>query len=137
MIKRLSHTTIWVLDQDKAHDFYVNTLGLEVRTDAKMGPMRWLTVGPKDQPDLEISLMLVGAGPALDEDSAAMLRTLVEKGALGAGVFETDDVQRDYEELKKKGVEFKSPPTEQFYGIEAIMKDPFGNWFSFTQHKPH
>jgi catechol 2,3-dioxygenase-like lactoylglutathione lyase family enzyme len=137
VIKRLSHTTIWVLDQDQAHDFYVNKLGMEVRTDAQMGKMRWLTVGPADQPDLEISLMLVGAGPALDEETAGLLRTLVEKGALGAGVFETDDIQRDYEELKKKGVEFKSPPTEQFYGTEAIVKDPFGNWFSFTQHKPH
>ena len=54
MIQKLSHTTIYVLDQDAAYDFYVNKLGLEVRTDAKMGNgFRWLTVGPKGQPELD------------------------------------------------------------------------------------
>ena len=137
MIKRLSHSTIWVTDQDVAYDFYVNKLGFAVRTDANMGKMRWLTVGPKDQPDLEIVLMKLDAGPMMDEETVGLLRRLVAKGALGAGVFETDDIHKDYAELVKKGVEFKAPPQEQFYGIEAIMKDPFGNWFSFTQHKPH
>jgi len=137
MIRKLSHCTIWVLDQDVALDFYVNKLGLSVRTDANMGKMRWLTVGPKDQPDLEIALMKVGTGDMMDEETAGLLRKLVEKGALGAGVFETDDVHRDYAELVKKGVQFKKPPVEQFYGTEAVFKDPFGNWFSFTQPKPH
>jgi catechol 2,3-dioxygenase-like lactoylglutathione lyase family enzyme len=137
MITRLSHTTIWVTDQDKALDFYVNKMGLVVRTDAKMGSMRWLTVGPSAQPDLEIALMLIAPGPMMDEETVELLRKLVHKGALGAGVFETDDVHRDYEELTKKGVEFKSPPTERPYGIESIIKDPFGNWFSYTQKKPH
>ena len=52
-------------------------------------------------------------------------------------MFETDDVHGDYERLTKLGVEFKSPPVERPYGIESLIKDPFGNWFSFTQHKPH
>jgi catechol 2,3-dioxygenase-like lactoylglutathione lyase family enzyme len=138
MIKRLSHATVWVFDQDVAYDFYVKKLGLEVRTDQKMGEkMRWLTVGPKDQPGFEIALMVPNPGPMMDEETAAAVRKLVEKGALGAGVFETDDVRRDYDDLVKKGVTFKSPPVEQFYGVEAIFKDPFGNWFSFTQPKPH
>jgi catechol 2,3-dioxygenase-like lactoylglutathione lyase family enzyme len=137
MIKKMSHATIWVTDQDVAHDFYVGKLGFAVRTDANMGKMRWLTVGPKDQPDLELILMKVGSGPGVDDETADLLRKLLEKGALGAGVFETDDIQRDYAELVKKGVTFKSPPKEQFYGTEAVFKDPFGNWFSFTQPKPH
>jgi catechol 2,3-dioxygenase-like lactoylglutathione lyase family enzyme len=137
MIKRLSHSAIWVTDQDVAYDFYVNKLGLAVRTDQKMGKMRWLTVGPKEQPDLEITLLQVGSSPMMDEETATELRKLVGKGAVGAGVFETDDVRADYEALVKKGVQFRSPPVEQFYGIEAIFKDPFGNWFSFTQPKPH
>jgi uncharacterized glyoxalase superfamily protein PhnB len=57
------------------------------------------------------------------------------KGAFGAGVFETADCQRTYDELKDRGVEFASPPKEQFYGVEAVLKDPFGNWFSLTQPK--
>lgn len=136
MITRMNHVTVYVLDQDVAYDFYVDKLGFEVRTDASFGEgSRWLTVGPKTQPELEIVLMLpettCGEAPSL----AAAIRDLVAKGALGAGVFESSDVRQDYADLTAKGVEFKGPPEEQFYGIEAIMSDPFGNWFSVTQRK--
>src|SRR5207253_6327413 len=57
MIQKVSHMVVYVLDQQRAYDFYVNKLGFDVRTDAKMGDFRWLTVGPKGQPDLEITLM--------------------------------------------------------------------------------
>ncbi|HLG34281.1 MAG TPA: VOC family protein, partial [Bacteroidia bacterium] len=58
MISRMSHVSVYVLDQDSAYDFYVKKLGFQVRTDAPMGPkMRWLTVSPPDQPDLEITLL--------------------------------------------------------------------------------
>jgi catechol 2,3-dioxygenase-like lactoylglutathione lyase family enzyme len=135
MIQRLSHVTIYVLDQKIAYDFYVNKLGFEVNTDQTMdNGFRWLTVCPKGQPDLEIALMLVD-GVQKDPEVTALIRTLVEKGALGAGVFETDDCHKTYTELTEKGVEFKQPPVDRFYGIEAIMKDPFGNWFSLTQRK--
>jgi catechol 2,3-dioxygenase-like lactoylglutathione lyase family enzyme len=136
MIQRMSHTTILVPDQDQAQDFYVNTLGFEVRTDAKMGSFRWLTVGPKGQPDLEIILMPIMAGPYLDEATCNTLRDLVRRGALATGVFLTADCQKTYEELKAKGVNFKSAPVDKFYGVEAILQDPFGNWFSLTQPKP-
>jgi len=137
MIQRLSHTTILVHDQDQAYDFYVNKLGLEVRTDAKMDGFRWLTVGPKAQPDLEIALMPIAPGPHMDEASCNQLKELVKNGKLPGGVFDTADCQKTYDELKAKGVEFINPPTDRFYGIEALMKDPFGNWFSVTQRKPH
>lgn len=135
MVTKLSHATIWVLDQQVAYDFYVGKLGFEVRTDATMdNGFRWLTVGSKTQPDLELVLMKLEPGMALNEDQAKSLEALVTSGALGAGVFECDDCDKTYEELVAKGVEFKSPPTQQFYGKEAIMKDPFGNWFSMTSH---
>ena len=138
MITRLSHTSIYVLDQDVALQFYRDKLGFEVRTDATMdNGFRWLTVGPKTQPDLEIALMKVAEGPMCDAETAATLKKLVQKGTFGIGVFDTNDCKATYEELKKKGVEFRSPPEEKFYGIEAVGKDPFGNWFSMTQHKPH
>jgi catechol 2,3-dioxygenase-like lactoylglutathione lyase family enzyme len=86
MTQRLSHATLYVLDQDTALDFYVNKLGFEVRMDGKMdNGFRWLTIDAKGQPDL--------------------------------------------------GVEFLSPPKEQFYGVEAILKDNSGNWFSVTEPK--
>lgn len=70
----------------------------------------------------------------MDEETADMLRTLIKKGVLGAGVFETADCRKTYEELKARGVEFTSPPEERFYGIESLFKDDSGNWFSLSQH---
>ncbi len=135
MIKRLSFTQIYVLDQDAAKDFYVDKLGFEVRTDASMeNGFRWLTVGPKGQPELQIILMKID-GPNLDQHTAATLRQLLEKGVLCGGVLETSDCRQDYEDLKARGVEFSSAPVERFYGIEAVMKDNSGNWYSLTERK--
>ncbi len=134
MIQRLSHASILVLDQDSAYDFYVNKLGMEVRTDASFGEgQRWLTVGPKGQPELEFTLMPATAGPHLPAEKVELLRELIASHTFGVGVLETDDIQNEYAELTAKGVEFVSPPTEQFYGIEAVFRDDSGNWFSLTQ----
>jgi len=137
MITKLSHTTIYVLDQEQALRFYTEKLGFEVRTDVAMdGGFRWLTVGPKGQPDLEIILYAARHhGGMMDEETVGHLRAILEKGLMGAGVFEADDCRATYEELKRKGVEFLSPPEERPYGIEATFKDNSGNWFSLTQHK--
>ncbi|MEV5594153.1 VOC family protein [Streptomyces sp. NPDC052496] len=135
MIKGIAITTVWVLDQDRAKEFYTEKLGLEVRTDMRMGGedgMRWLTVGAKDQPEVELTLMVPGP-PGMDPESGGMLRQLVSKGLMGAGVLATDDVLADYAALKAKGVEFLQEPQERPYGTEAIFRDDSGNWFSLTQ----
>jgi len=137
MIQKLSHTSVYVLDQERAEAFYTETLGLEVRTDATMGDFRWLTVGPKGQPDLEIALMELKPSPMMSADVIAQMRKLVEAGTLGAGVFETSDIHKTYAELKAKGVVFMQAPEERPYGIEALMRDDSGNWFSLCQRKPH
>lgn len=63
MITKMNHVSIFVLNQESAFEFYVNKLGFKVHTDAPMGPgMRWLTVCPSEQPDLEISLMAISDG---------------------------------------------------------------------------
>jgi len=147
MIQKMSHTTIYVADQDLAKDFYVNKLGLDVKVDQTLpSGFRWLTVAPKGQPDLEIILMKVGsgtdfvqmkggdAGPNAARDLEAMI-ALLKKGMISGGAFQTADCRKTYEELKAKGVEFVSEPKEQFDGVEAVVKDPFGNWFSLTQPK--
>jgi catechol 2,3-dioxygenase-like lactoylglutathione lyase family enzyme len=137
MITKLSHVTLFVNNQDEAKEFYVNKLGFEVRTDQTMdGGFRWLTVGPTTQKDLEIVLMEPVAGPMFDEEAASAVRLLLKKGVLGSGVFQVDDCRKTYQDLKAKGVQFAGAPEEKFYGIEAIMKDGLGNWFSMTQHKP-
>lgn len=132
MISRLSHVTIFVADQERAKRFYTEKLGMEVRTDQTVGEFRWLTVGPTDQPDLEMVLVQAGA-PMHDDATAARIRELLEEGAIGAGVFETDDCRRAYEELSGRGVEFLSPPKDRPYGVEATFRDDSGNWFSLTQ----
>ena len=135
MIQRLSHATVYVLDQDAARDFYVNKLGFEIRMDQSMdNGFRWLTVSPKGQPDMQLILMKVD-GPNIQPDVAAILRDLVERGKLGGGVLQTDDCRATYEDLIAKGVEFLSPPADRFYGVEAILKDNSGNWFSMNQTK--
>jgi hypothetical protein len=78
-----------------------------------------------------------GNANGLDEDVKAALKLLLEKGAMGAGVLQTNDCRATYEELKAKGVQFKSEPREQFYGVEAIVTDGCGNWFSMTEPKEH
>ena len=135
MIKKLSHATVYVIDHDRAKDFYVNKLGFEVRDDARMGDFRWLTVGPKTQPDLRIVLMKVASGPMMTDEQRAALQKLVEAGELGGGVLSTDDLRRDYEELKARGVEFVSPPKEEPYGFAALLKDDSGNFYSLTEER--
>jgi catechol 2,3-dioxygenase-like lactoylglutathione lyase family enzyme len=137
MITKVSHTSLFVSDQQKAYDFYVNMLGFKVKTDAKMeNGFRWLTVSPPAQPDLEIALLSpLQGGMGFDEETKNAFKVLLEKEALGAGVLYTPDCRATYEELKEKGVVFKSGPKEQFYGIEAVITDGVGNWFSMTQPK--
>ena len=134
MINKLSHVSVFVLNQESAYDFYVKKLGFVVHTDAPMGPgMRWLTVCPPDQPDLEITLMPITEGMMFTKETAAQMRNLVQSGTFGFGVFECKDIYATYEELKAKGVEFKKAPKKEFYGIEALFKDDSGNWFSLGQ----
>jgi catechol 2,3-dioxygenase-like lactoylglutathione lyase family enzyme len=135
MIEQLSHLTLYVLDQDEALIFYRDKLGFEVRNDMKTPTFRWLTVGPKTQPDLDFVLMPIDTTPKLPADAASKLRDLVKAGTFRIGVLETSDCQGTYEELKAKGVEFQAPPTDRFYGIEAILKDNSGNWFTLIQRK--
>ena len=134
MIQSIAHVTVYVLDQEEALEFYRDKLGFEVGMDITIeGGFRWLTVFAKAQPDLELVLAEPKEGPMFTKDSAEKIRALVSEGAFGVGVFATDNCQETYEELVTKGVEFTLPPTEQFYGIEAMGIDNSGNWFSLTQ----
>jgi predicted enzyme related to lactoylglutathione lyase len=132
MITRYLAASVWVLDQDEALAFYTEKLGLEVRNDVTMDGFRWLTVGAKDQRELEIILVEPGP-PMVDEEAAQHIRALVTKGAIGGGLFATDDCRATHEELSAKGVEFLQEPAERPYGIEAVFRDNSGNWFSLTQ----
>ncbi|HEY1012688.1 MAG TPA: VOC family protein [Herpetosiphonaceae bacterium] len=136
MIQKLTHTTIYVHNQDEALAFYTDKLGFVVRMDVTMeGGFRWLTVGPASQPELELVLFDITPGGMFDADAATQLRQLQARGIFGGGVFTTADCHATYAELKAGGVEFVSPPQEQPYGVEAVFKDPSGNIFSLTQRR--
>jgi catechol 2,3-dioxygenase-like lactoylglutathione lyase family enzyme len=132
MITRVSHATVWVRDQDAARRFYTGKLGFDVRTDETLGDFRWVTVGPPDQPDLELVLLVPGP-PMMSPEAAEQVLALVAQGALGGCVFATDDCRRTHAELRERGVEFLQEPAERSYGIEATFRDDSGNWFSLTQ----
>ncbi|MEV0597545.1 VOC family protein [Nonomuraea cavernae] len=132
MLNAITISSLYVLDQDEALEFYVGKLGLEVNTDADLGYMRWLTVSVPGSPDREI-LLQRPAPPALDDATAAQVRDLLTKGALGSLIFSTGDCRKTYETLLARGVEFVEEPTERPYGIDCALRDPFGNHIRITQ----
>ena len=136
MLKQLTHTQVWVHDQDEALAFFTEKLGLELREDVtvpEMGNFRWLSVGVPGQDDVSITLMAVPGPPVFDEETREKIHSLLARGASGGLFFATDDVQGTYEELKSRGVEFSQEPTQQPYGIDAGFRDPSGNQFRMAQ----
>jgi catechol 2,3-dioxygenase-like lactoylglutathione lyase family enzyme len=133
MLNSINISHIFVFDQDKALDFYVGKLGLEVSNDLDLGVMRWLTVRAPGDPTHDILLELPGA-PAMDPKTAEQVRELISKGASGfAAGFTTNDVRKTYEEFKNKGVEIADELTERDYGTDFGLRDPFGNHLRVVQ----
>ncbi|GAA2592696.1 VOC family protein [Winogradskya consettensis] len=133
MFKAITITTVRVLDQDEALDFYVGKLGFTIDADVDMGFMRWLTVSLPSDPGRQLLLEVPGP-PAMSEESAAQVRDLLTKGALGtSAILTTDDCQNVYDTLKGQGVEFTQGVEVQPYGIDCAFRDPFGNHIRVTQ----
>ncbi len=128
MIQKLTHTTIYVIDQERAKAFYTEKLGFELRTDQVTGNFRWLTVSPKGEPEHELVLMSVSQAPKMDEESRAMLKHLVESGQMGACVFGTQDCRKTYAELKARGVPFRSEPVERCCAVAISPSGQAPGW---------
>ncbi len=111
MFKRIKFTTVYVQDQDRALAFYTEKLGLKVFTDQPMGESRW------------IELQIPGAETLL----VLWKQKNHTPGDMPAVVFVASNVQKTYEELKGRGVEFTTPPTKQPWGEFAMLKDSEGN----------
>ncbi len=126
-MNRIGHITLLVQDFDEALKFYVDKLGFVKRQDSTFWEgMRWLTISPKDQTELELTFVLADT----DEKRAA-----VGKQA-GDHVFmtlQTDDCKRDYQTMKAKGVKFYDEPTGQMWGIEVVFGDLYGNLYDLIQ----
>ncbi|WP_432972159.1 VOC family protein [Dactylosporangium sp. CA-233914] len=131
MITNISLVTVYVLDQDKARDFYVNTLGFTANTDITMGEFRWVTVNHPNQPELQVTLMT--PGPPLDDEAAAFVRRQLEKGGMGGLGLRVDDCRKTHAELVAKGVEFIQEPEDRPYGVEAVFRDDSGNWLVMVE----
>lgn len=127
-IDTLAITGILVHDKDEALDWYTTTLGFEKRTDETYGSdgqWRWVTVAPKEQTEIEIALET----PDPDhhgEERAERMREQIGHESLGA--FNTSNIEQAYETLRSRGVTFRTEPTEQSYGTDAIFEDLYGNW---------
>src|SRR2546428_6636673 len=124
MFNALLISALYVLDQDKALEFYGGKLGLEVNTDRDLGFMRWLTVNvPGDT--RQVLLERPGA-PGLDERTAEQARELVTKGGTGGHLFfSTDDCWKNNKELRAKGGWFTQEPTPRADGMPLRPAEPF------------
>jgi len=128
---KLSHTFLFVHDQDAALKFYRDVIGLEVRTDESVEDYRWLTVGPADQPDIEIGLSRIG--PPVPPTDYEALNALLAKGSLQGIIFELDDVDAKFEQVRAAGAEVMQEPIDQFYGVrDCAFRDPSGNMIRFS-----
>lgn len=130
----LQQCFIAVHDHDLALAFYRDVLGLEVRNDVRFEGMRWLSVGPPSQPDVTIVLEPPLADPgASDADKQAMAE-LLAKGLLRGVIFQTDDVDKTFEQVRAAGGEVLQEPIDQPYGVrDCAFRDPSGNMLRFNQ----
>lgn len=130
----LQQCFIAVHDHDLALAFYRDVLGLEVRNDVRFEGMRWLSVGPPNQPDVTIVLEPPLADPgASDADKQAMAE-LLAKGLLRGVIFQTDDVDTTFEHIRAAGGEVLQEPIDQPYGVrDCAFRDPSGNMLRFNQ----
>lgn len=136
MVSGVSIVSVWVLDQASAREFYTERLGCTLTNDVRLGNgMRWLTVRPEGSITGQELLLMDPMHSMLDPVAAQQIRSLVAKGALSPGVLATSDCRGDYERLSARGVTFLQAPAERPYGIEAILRDDSGNWYSFTQRR--
>jgi catechol 2,3-dioxygenase-like lactoylglutathione lyase family enzyme len=133
MLQKLSHVTVWVLDQDRAAGFYVDKLGFEIRTDQSLGGFRWLTVGPKGQKEIELVLLPVAKGPMLDDTHRAGAPRGGEEGGPVRGRPGNRRLPGHLRGAESKGVEFHAPPAERPYGVEAVFRDDSGNYYSVVE----
>lgn len=121
-------------DPDAALAFYRDTLGFEVRNDVGYAGLRWLTVGPPDQPGTSIVLYPPGADPAVTEDEKRTIAEMMAKGTYGIIILSSHDVDAVFEQLQGTGAEVVQEPTDQPYGVrDCAVRDPAGNLVRINQ----
>jgi catechol 2,3-dioxygenase-like lactoylglutathione lyase family enzyme len=131
---KLHHCFLAVDDHDKALGFYRDALGFEVRNDVSAYGMRWVTVGPPSQPDVNIVLEPPAADPGISEADRAALSDLLAKGLLRGLNFSTPDLEGTFERVQASGAEVIQEPMDQPYGArDCAFRDPAGNMIRIIQ----
>jgi catechol 2,3-dioxygenase-like lactoylglutathione lyase family enzyme len=123
------HTTVLPHDDpDASVAFFRDTLGFEVRTDFGQGKMRWITVGPVDQPDTSILLAPPAADPGITDDERRTITEMMAKGTYGWILLATKDLNAVFDRVQATDAEVVQEPTEQPYGVrDCAFRDPAGN----------
>jgi uncharacterized glyoxalase superfamily protein PhnB len=115
-------------DPDAALAFYRDTLGFEIRNDVGYEGMRWITVGPPEQPGTSIVLHPPGADPGITDDERRMIAEMMAKGTYAGINLATADLDGTFERLQAGDAEVVQEPTEQPYGVrDCAFRDPAGN----------
>jgi len=121
-------------DPDAAVAFYRDVLGFEVRNDVGYSGMRWITVGPPDQPGTSIVLYPPAATPGITEDEARTISEMMAKGTYATVVMATNDVDGTFERLQANEADVVQEPTDQPYGVrDCAFRDPAGNLIRIQQ----
>ncbi|MFD4259648.1 VOC family protein [Streptomyces sp. NPDC058534] len=123
------HTTVLPHDDpDASVAFYRDVLGFEVRQDVGQGTMRWITVGPPDQPDISLLLSPPAVDPGITETERRTIAEMMAKGTYGWLLLATKDLDGTFDKLRAGNAEIVQEPTEQPYGIrDCAFRDPAGN----------
>ena len=115
-------------DPDAALAFYRDTLGFEVRNDVGYNGMRWITVGPPDQPGTSIVLDPPAANPGITDDERRTIAEMMAKGTYATLLLATKDLDGTFERLQASDADVVQQPTEQPYGVrDCAVRDPAGN----------
>ncbi|MFF3568764.1 VOC family protein [Nocardia jiangxiensis] len=115
-------------DPDAALAFYRDALGFELRNDVGYNGMRWLTVGPADQPGINVVLYPPQASPGITDDERRTIAEMMSKGTYGSILMATKDLDGSFERVQATGAEVVQEPTEQPYGVrDCAFRDPAGN----------
>ena len=115
-------------DPDAALAFYRDTLGFEVRKDVGYNGLRWITVGPTDQPSTAIVLHPPAADPGVTDDERRTIVEMMAKGTYAGIVLATADLDDTFKRVQDGNAEVVQEPTDQPYGIrDCAIRDPAGN----------
>jgi len=121
-------------DPEASLGFYRDALGFEVRNDVGYGGLRWITVGPANQPGTSIVLYPPGADPGITDDERRTITEMMAKGTYGILTLATADLEGVFERLQANGAEVVQEPTDQPYGIrDCAFRDPGGNLLRINQ----